>query len=202
VSKFETRSFFCCPFRYNRRMATVTFEPLTLEQYAAQADRAFSELVQGRVVPVNPPTPRHGQICVRVVLLVGAHVQSRDLGHLVANDAGVITARDPDSVRGADVAYYSYQQVPRGPLPTGYLKVSPDLLFEILSPNDRRAALLTKVGEYLAAGLRAVCVLDDSTRTIEVFRPEGPTELFAAEDEFAVSDVLSEFRVAVLAFFE
>lgn len=182
-------------------MATVELDLLTLEQYAALPDRPHSELVHGRVIPVNPPTPRHGQICVRIVMVLGAHIQSHDLGHLVGNDAGVVTSRDPDSVRGADVAYYSYARVSRGPLPAGYLKVSPDVVFEVLSPYDRRAALLTKVGEYLESGVRAVCVLDDNSRTIEVFRPEGPTQLFGSADEFTLPEILGGFRAPAEAFF-
>ena len=58
-----------------------------------------------------------------------------NLGHVVSNDSGVVTERDPDTVRGADVAFYSYGRVPPGPFPRGYLAVAPELVFEVRSPT-------------------------------------------------------------------
>src|SRR5262249_5735735 len=66
------------------------------------------ELVRGKVVVMNVPAPRHGQICVKVVRILGRFLDAHDLGHLVSNDSGVVTERDPDTVRGADVSFYSY----------------------------------------------------------------------------------------------
>src|SRR5207247_6258383 len=102
---------------------------------------------------LNVSTPRHGEICVKVVRILGRFLDDNDVGHLVSNDSGVVTERDPDTVRGGDVAFYSYERVPRGPLPRGYLQVVPELVFEVRSPTDRWGQILTKVGEYLEAGV-------------------------------------------------
>ena len=48
-----------------------------------------------------------------------------DLGHILINDSGIITRRNPDSVRGADVFYISFIRMPRGTLPQSYLDVPP-----------------------------------------------------------------------------
>jgi hypothetical protein len=45
------------------------------------------------------------------------------LGHVLSNDSGVVTERDPDTVRDADVCYYPYTKVPPGPLGNDYLDV-------------------------------------------------------------------------------
>lgn len=73
------------------------------------------------------PRPRHGEICSKVVRHLGNWVEEKDLGRVLSNDTGVITERDPDTVRGADISFYSYARVPRGPLPDHYLDVAPDL---------------------------------------------------------------------------
>jgi hypothetical protein len=63
---------------------------------------------------------------------LGGHLDRHDTGRLVGNDSGVVTEHEPDTVRGADVAYYSYERIPRGPLPRGrYLTVMPELVFEV-----------------------------------------------------------------------
>lgn len=176
---------------------------LTAEQYYLLPDNGQpTELVRGRVVPVNMPFPRHGQICGKVVRLLGRFLEDHDLGHVVSNDSGVVTERDPDTVRGADVAFYSYARVPPGPLPQGYLPVPPELVFEVRSPGDRWAEVLIKVGEYLNAGIGAVCVLDTPTQTAYLHQPDQAPQIFTADQDLTLPPPLDGFRVPVRRFFE
>ncbi|HUG90045.1 MAG TPA: Uma2 family endonuclease [Planctomycetaceae bacterium] len=186
-------------------MSTATLFPalLTAEEYLRLPDSGRpTELVRGRVIPMNVPKPRHGQVCSRVDRFVGNFADGHDLGHVACNDSGVITERDPDTVRGADVCFYSYSKVPRGPFPEGYLPVPPDAVFEILSPDNRRPKVLTKVGEYLEANVTVVCVLDPESETVEVFREKGPSQTLSGDDELTLPDVLPGFSVPVRRFFE
>jgi Uma2 family endonuclease len=114
----------------------------------------------------------------------------------------MITERGPDTVRGPDVAYYSYERVPQGPLPDGLLSASPDLVFEVRSPSDRWSELHTKVAEYLNADVKAVCVLDDDTRTMHVFYADREPRVLTASDDLSLSEILGDFRVKVQRFFE
>jgi Uma2 family endonuclease len=160
------------------------------------------ELVRGRVVYMNVPAPRHGQICGQVYYLLRRYLEDHPLGHAVCNDSGVRTQQSPDTVRGVDVAFFSYNRVPPGPLPQGYLPVVPELIFEVRSPTDRRGAILTKVGEYLEAGVRIVCVLDQMTERCHIYRSDEDVQVLTAEQELLLSDVLPEFRIVVRRFFE
>ena len=90
----------------------------------------------------------------------------------MSNDSGVITERDPDTVRGADVSFYSYERLPKGPIPSGYLSFPPNLIVEVRSPDDRWRDLLTKVNEYLAVGVTCVIVLDPEPRSAHVFHAD------------------------------
>jgi Uma2 family endonuclease len=174
---------------------------LTAERFAKLADTGRpAELVRGRIFEMNLPGPRHGQICGTVDRIVGSYVDQYELGHVLINDSGIITERDPDTVRGADVAFYSYQKVPKGPLPNEYLSVPPDLVFEVLSLGDRRSRLLAKVAEYLNVGVTAVCVLDDQTKTVQVFHADHPIETLSVDDELTLPKILGEFRVPVRDF--
>ena len=102
---------------------------------------------------------------------------------MLTNDSGVVTERGPDTVRGADVAYYSYERIPRGPLPNHYLDVVPELILEVRSPSDRWPNVLFKVAEYLEAGVVIVVVLDDESRTAFVYRADEPGRTLGADDE-------------------
>ncbi len=152
-------------------MATA-LDLLTAEEFGSRPDPGYpEELVHGRIVTMPPPAPRHGQICGEAHFLLRVHVGQHDLGHVLCNDSGVITERDPDTVRGADVAFYSYAKVPKGPIRRGYLDVPPDLVVEVRSPDDRWGDIVTKVDEYLQPGVGVVIVLDPDSETAHVFRP-------------------------------
>jgi len=183
--------------------ASVPTPLLTAEQFAARPDPGYpEELVRGRIVPTPMPKPRHGQICGRAYFLLCAHIEAQDLGHLLSNDSGVITERGPDTVRGADISFYSFTRVPKGPLPDRYLDTPPDLVVEVLSPSDRWPKVLAKVAEYLDAGTTAVLVLDDQRRQAQLYRADGTTRLLDAEEELTIPDLLGEFRLRVGRFFE
>lgn len=185
-------------------MATAVIETLlTAEEFRRLPDDGRpKELKRGRVILMNLPAPRHGQICGQVFYLLRRHLEEHPLGHLVCKDSGIITEHDPDTVRGVDVAFYRYNRVPPGPLPQGYLSVVPELVFEVRSPTDSWSAILAKVAEYLAAGVSVVCVLDQMGERCHVYRNEEEIQLFLPNQELTIPDVLPGFQVVVQRFFE
>lgn len=183
-------------------MIAVAGQLLTAEQYAELPDNGQpTELVRGRVVAWNLPAPRHGEICIRTVRIVGRFLDDHDTGRLIGNDSDIIVARDPDTVRGGDVEYFSYERIPRGPVPAGYLSVVPELIFEVRSPGDRWSRILAKVADYLEAGVTIVCVLDQQTESCHVYRPDAPVQVLSADGELTL-EVLPGFSTLVKRFFE
>jgi Uma2 family endonuclease len=182
-------------------MATVQ-SLLTAEQYAALPDlEGHHELVRGEIVFMNMPSFRHGHICAKIARISGYYVDMHDLGRVLSNDSGVITQRGPDTVRGADVAFYSYAAVPKGEHPVMYAARPPEAVFEVKSRDDRWSRIHEKAAEYLEAGVRVICVLDPDTETVAVHHSERPVQSLKADDELTLPDVLGDFRVAVSDFF-
>lgn len=122
------------------------------------------ELVRGVLVPMTPPGAEHGEIqtCTATVLKIYA----RQVGGRVMTESGIYTEENPDSVRGPDVLYYAPGRLEGRQ--RGYLRVPPDLVVEIISPEDRSAEIEAKVAEYLARGIKRVWVLDPDTRNIYI----------------------------------
>ncbi len=184
-------------------MATMTQPVLTAEEFGRRPDPGYpEELIRGRIVPRPPPNARDGQVCSKTVRILGYYADEHDLGHVLSNDSGVITERGPDTVRGADVSFYSYARVPKGELPSGYLEVPPDLVFEVLSPDDRWRDVMRKVTEYLDVGVGTVGVLDPKRRSLYLFEGEEPVRTLTEQDELTLPSLLGEFRVLVRRFFE
>ncbi len=184
-------------------MATAT-SLMTADEYMALPDSfdGQTEPVKGVLVTLPPARPRHGEIFMQVGYLLRKYLDDHPIGRVVSNDSSMLTERDPDSVRGPDVAYYSYERVPKGPLPDGLLAISPDLVFEVRPPSDRWSEIHVKIGEYLDANVLAVCILDDDTKSAHLYHADRPPQELSAEDEFAVPEILSDLRVVVRRFFE
>jgi len=185
-------------------MSTTTAEKLlTAAEYLALSDDGqHTELVRGAIIEMNMPGFEHGDICGTVYYILRSFVSERDLGRVVSNDTGILTERDPDTVRGADIAYYSYARLPKEERPKGYPEVSPELVIEVLSPTDRWPDVHRKIGEYLDAGVTAVCVLEPESRILHIYEAHhGGVEL-SADDELMLPTVLPDFRIPVSRFFE
>ncbi len=187
-------------------MSTVAKEEalLTAEEFGRRPDPGYpEELVRGRIVAMPPPGARHGKVCLKVGRILGNLVEERDLGHVLSNDAGVITRRGPDTVRGADVSFYSYVKVPKASLTEGYPDVPPDLIFEVISPDDRWRKVLEKVSEYLNVGVGIVGVLDPERCTLHLFEGDEPVRILTDPDELILPTLFGpDFRVPVRRFFE
>ena len=149
-----------------------------------------------------PPKLRHGQVCVNVCFQLRIYTEANRVGHVIANDCGVVTEHDPDTVRGMDVAFISYAKIPPGPLPTTYLTIPPDAIFEVRSPSDRPSEILNKVSEYLDLGVPAVYVLDPDSERVHCYFADRLDEILDSTDEFVGIGPLAGWRVPVARFFE
>jgi Uma2 family endonuclease len=185
-------------------MSSAEVKYMTAEEFAEMPDDDRPrELVRGEVVYMNVPFPRHGEICANIVTILKTYLQGRQIGRVVSNDSGVVTERGPDTVRGADVAYYSYARVPKGPLPLRkYVKAAPEIVFEVWSPFDRWPKVYRKVSEYQEAGVIWVCVVIDPAQQVRVFHAEEGEHLLEGDDEVTFPELLPDFRVPVLSLFE
>jgi Uma2 family endonuclease len=158
------------------------------------------ELVRGEVIQLPPPVKPHSAVCVKVAYFLTAYVFQRNHGYTTCNDSGVLLERDPDTVRGPDVALYEDAQK-FADLHPKYGEVPPRLAVEVLSPNDRALNFVRKINDYLKAGVSMVWAIDPETRTLTVYRPNQAQVVLDASQELTAEDVLPGFRCRVADFF-
>src|SRR6267143_1140392 len=97
-----------------------------------------------------------------------------------------------DTARAPDVAFVARERV--GVIrERGYAELAPDLLAEILSPDDRPAEVLAKVAEWLAAGTKIVWVVDPQRSEVRVYRQDGSLSILGNDDSLDGEDVLRGF---------
>jgi Uma2 family endonuclease len=158
------------------------------------------ELVRGEVVEVSRPSERHCLVCGNVTWWLGNYARQRRKGRVLPNDAGIILARDPDTVRGPDVVFFD-DVLPYDQLNPKFIEGLPALAVEVLSPNDRIGKVLRRITELLKAGIRLLWIIDPEARDVTVYRPGKDPEFFDITQELTGEDVLPDLRCPVAELF-
>lgn len=176
---------------------------LSAEDFALVAQVMGScELVKGEIIPMSPGGMRHSLVTANAFRVLDAHCRPLKIGRVLTGEAGVIVARRPDTVRGADVAFISYQRLPKGPTEHGFLKQPPELVIEVLSMATSWEKMEEKVADYHAMAVDLVWVIDPQTMTLRAY-PRGATPVLLRDSDTASADPhVPGFVVAVGAFFE
>ncbi len=159
------------------------------------------ELIGGRIVVLSPTGSRHGSIELNFGEAIRAFVRPRKLGLVKVGEVGVYTRRNPDTVRGADVLYLSNARA-ANVKSKGYLDVAPDLVVEVMSPDDRWSEVNQKLREYFQIGVRLAWVADPSARVVYAYRALTDVRQFAENDTLTGDEVLPGFSVSVASLFE
>jgi Uma2 family endonuclease len=184
-------------------MAGVTQQLITAEEFRRMPpplDGSKTELVRGEVVIVCRPGFRHGLRQLRIGAILDHFGRTQQHGRAVV-ETGIVTERDPDTVRGPDVSYWSAARLPLDQNPEGYPDVAPDLAVEILSPSNRLARIREKMRELFQRGVRMVWVVDPDDRTVVVYRSLDEGRLLHETATLDGEDVLPGFRCPVAEFF-
>jgi Uma2 family endonuclease len=171
--------------------------PITAEEFAKMPDPPDGsrlELVRGEVIVMPPPKGKHGIVCSEVAWVLKNFIKARKLGWVTTNDTGVVLEKEPDTVRGPDVAFWSMTRQPEQP--EGYF-IPPDLAVEVQSPDDRRKDLRAKIKEYLFYSVPLIWLVDPETRTVTVYEGSMRGTELDESDTLDGGDVLPGFSCKV-----
>jgi Uma2 family endonuclease len=167
---------------------------LTPDDFLNGYDEAGIELVKGRLVE-KPMGSLSAFVGGRLLAFVTQHDVNCEYGWPFAADAGIqCFPNDPLKVRKPDMCYV--RREPDGP-PVGWLTVVPDLVVEVISPNDKSGETDVKLGEYLAAGVPLVWHINPLGRSVTAFRPNGDAKRLTEEDLLRCEDIIPGFECMI-----
>ncbi len=158
------------------------------------------ELVRGRLVVREPPSTWHGVVSANLTCQLGDFVRRHGLGIVAGQDTGFKITTDPDTVRAPDVAFVGRDRAERIPR-RGYAELAPDLVVEVLSPDDAPADVLAKVADWLGAGTKLVWLVDPERSEVRVYRQDGSLSVLREGDALQGEDVLLGFNCPLLQVF-
>jgi Uma2 family endonuclease len=158
-------------------MATAAIRLITAAEFAEMDLDVPAELIRGDVVEMCRPGMRHGVICNNLSYLLTAWSRGSGDGFLPVSDSGIITERDPDTVRGPDIYLLRRDRLPKEGVIAGFLETPPDLCIEVFSPSDNWTDNGLKAYEYLNAGVLEVWVIVPEDRQTYIYRPDAPPKI-------------------------
>ena len=172
------------------------------DELLAMGDIGSCELVEGRIVRMSPTGDEHGGYENNFAFHISGFVRQQGLGKVRVGETGFYTRRNPDTVRAADVAFISNERYAQRKSKAGFLDVAPDLIVEIMSPDDRWSEVKQKLREYFSIGVKLIWVADPSDLTVYAYRSLTDVREFTAADTLTGDEVLPGFSVPVASLFE
>ena len=161
-----------------------------------------NELVRGLLIVMAPAGSEHGWIASRILIRLGTHVEANDLGKTFAAETGFLIEVNPDTVRAPDAAFVSHERLGNAPSSFSYLQVAPDLVVEVVSPNDTSTDVEAKAEQWLEAGSRIVLVADPGNQTLRVYKSKAQIEVLHSGEEFSSGDVCGDWKISVNEIFD
>jgi len=142
-------------------MATSSAVPV--EEYLRTSYDPDMEFLDGQLVERNVGEYFHSRLQALIVMALGLRERERRFRVFTEQRVRVAERR------------YRIPDISVKALPHEITRVlsQPDLAIEVVSPDDEATGMLTKIGDYLAAGIPHVWVVDPYRRTLVVADQSG-----------------------------
>ncbi len=155
------------------------------------------ELVDGRLVEKNVSWEA-SLIATVLTRLITLYDPDYRQGHIVVEGSYQCFPGDPKKVRRPDVSFIRREKLIGRERAKGHSRIVPDLIVEVISPNDMFAAIEDRVEEHFRAGASLAWVINPDTRVVLVFHANRTeSRRLREDDELTGEDVLPGFRCTV-----
>ena len=170
-------------------MTLISSKSLTLPEFlsltAPEGDITY-ELVDGEAIAKMSPKFFHSRLTGALFLVLDRWNQGR--GEVGIEWAIILSKNDRDWCPVPDLLYISPQRLGDIPLTDEACPVPPELVIEIISPEQSFSSLSEKAVDYLKAGVSRVWIVDPRAKQITIFYPDAPPAIKKGDDE--ISDIL------------
>ncbi len=150
---------------------------LTLEEFLALPEGDVNyEFVDGQAVPKLSPKQFHSMLTFALTTLLTRWSKQR--GRVRLEWAITLKRNGQDWAPVPDVTYISYERLPASWKRNEACPVPPELVIEIISPDQTLKEFEDKAKDYFDAGILRVWVVDPEAINIRVFFPDGGSQLY------------------------
>jgi Uma2 family endonuclease len=158
------------------------------------------ELIDGVLFERPEMGYRSSYVLSLLHLELGFFLRDNPVGVSVTGEAGYACFPDrPTLVRKPDISVVLCDPRTFAPPEVNY-PAAPELVVEVLSPNDKATAIESKIALFLAAGTQLFWVVDPDVRSVMVHRRDGTITRLREPADLSGENLLPGFRVPLAAF--
>ena len=174
-------------------------QPLTLEDFLQLPDVDESyELVEGSAIKKMSPKFFHSRLTASFWSELSSW--SNGCGQVAIEWSVILKRRGKDWVPVPDLLYVSHERLPADWCEDAPCPVLPELVIEIVSPDQTFNQLAQKAMDYLSAGVYRVWVVYPPMRSLTVFFADRPPETYRG-DRLLTDDLFPNLAITSEQFF-
>jgi Uma2 family endonuclease len=183
-------------------IATGPVHELTAEEILGTVEEGRFELIDGELKEKTPMGAEANLLAIELIIRLTHHVRPARLGMVLGIETGFqIFPHETRRVRYPDVAFVPAEGLAVQKPPRGLVKVAPELVVEIVSPNDIAEDINTRLSDFLRAGVPLLWVVYPMTRQVHIFRTDGTANWMGTDGVLDGEDVLPGFSCPVAELF-
>lgn len=173
---------------------------LTLEEFLALPEGDVNyEFVDGQAIPKVSPKYFHSTLQTALLLLIRAWCKGK--GRVGAEWAILLKRQGKDWAPLPDVTYISYERLPKSWKRNEACPALPELVIEIISPDQTMKEFEDKAKDYFAAGVSRVWVVDPEAISIRVFFSDALSQTYTDTTPI-VDSLLPGLELTTIQIFE
>ena len=172
---------------------------LSLEQFEERLldGERWVELIDGRVLSLNPPDDAHGDVARNLAKSLATFLK-KSIDTYACFELPLVVRREPPTVRCPAVSCFHFEPGGRFAETDKVLTDSrPALVIEVASSNERREGMADRVRSYREWGVQAVWVIDPVGRHVHQFHGQNDGRVLKEPQVLLGHPVLPGFATPV-----
>lgn len=145
----------------------------------------------------EPDGFRHQLITSRVFARLALYLEENPVGQLYGAEVPFVSTSD---VATPDIAFIRKERIPQ-PSSAGPPTVVPDLVVDVLIPGPRPIQILSRVTDWLRAGVQTVWVFEPQRSIGRIYRCDGTEEVIAQGGTITGEEILPGFTCSLTEVF-
>ena len=176
---------------------------LTVEDFdRISEDGVRRELRDGILFDTAPLDARDRDAARNLESRIQNYVLSRQLGWVGGIGTGVLFARNPDTIRAPHILYVSTANLPADRGQKGFIEAFPELVCEIITPEDYQCTVFDRTNMWLRHGVIMVVEVYPAERAVMLHRRDVPFVTLTGDDALDGGDVLPGFSLPLSEIFD
>ena len=158
-------------------------------------EQGLYELVDGQLVEKGMSSLANETVGI-ITFRLGMYREQTSAGKIYPEQSFQCFPHDPELIRRPDISFVATARL-SGVAEEGHIKIAPDLVVEVISPNDKVYELEEKLQNYRSAGVKLIWIVNPKHRWVRVFTADRTFTELNENDPIIGGDVLPGFAATV-----